>query len=293
MKDNLILSTVHELTYGEVEPFLKSLQATGSQAQVHFFTCRVSAKSLEKIKSHGVVIHPFNYLTFRRRQPLLVFWPLWKRMLASRDFAGKRRLARKIFHLMSLRFVMYYDFLESRADQFQQVLLTDCRDVYFQRDPFSENLGPGLHCFLEAQSQIIGTCPSNRKMILGAFGPKVLEEIGANTVSCAGTTIGDVDSILAYMQAMIETLCLGVKMYSGNDQGVHNYLIRRGLLPTLHLHDNYSSSVFTAGCEAKGSVLVNDRDEVIRKDGGVYPILHQQDRHPEIQRKLLAKLAIA
>ncbi len=290
MKDNLILSTVHELTYEDVAPFLKSLRATGSQAQVHFFTCRVSARSLQKIESFGVTTHPFSYLTFRRRQPLLVFWPLWKRMLAARDFAGKRRLVKRVLHLMAMRFVLYYDFLESRTDEFGQVFLTDCRDVYFQRDPFSENLSPGLHCFLEGRTQVIGTCSSNSLMILNAFGPKVLEELANAPVSCAGTTLGDAKSILIYLKAMIETLCLGVTMRHSNDQGVHNYLIHEGLLPSLHLHDNYSSSVFTAGCERVEDIVLNERNEVVRRDGGVYPILHQQDRHREIQRKLLAKL---
>jgi hypothetical protein len=170
------------------------------------------------------------------------------------------------------------------------VLLTDCRDVYFQRDPFAGDLGPGLHAFLEAAVTTIGNNKSNTRMVTMAFGPKVLAELAPFTVSCAGTTIGDTESILIYLRMMIETICDGVKMFSGNDQGVHNYLVHRRLVPNLHVHDNYSSSVFTAGGEGRDDVRFNERGEVIRRDGAVYPVLHQLDRHVETYAKLLAKL---
>lgn len=293
MNENLILSTVHNLGYDEIATFLDSLRKTGSKAKVHFFVSGVSAGSLKKIQDAGVTVHPFHYLSFRRRQPLLVLWPLWKRMLASRDFPGKCRLGKRIFHLMGLRFIFYYEFLQSRRGQYRNVLLTDCRDVYLQRDPFSENLGPGIHCFSEARTQMIGTCPANRRMVLNAFGPEVLAEIATAPVSCAGTTFGDEEGILNYLRAMIESLCLGLKMTNSNDQGVHNVLIHRHLLPSVHLHDNYSSSVFTAGCEKASDIILNDRDEVVRPDGAVYPVLHQLDRHGQIYRKLLAKLEVS
>jgi hypothetical protein len=273
-----------------VAAFLKSLRATGSQAKVHFFTCRVSAKSLKKLHDAGVTTHPFSYLSIRRRQPLIYLWPIWKPMLARRDFAGKKKLVKKVLHLMAMRFALYHDFLQDKTDQFGQVFLTDCRDVYFQRDPFAQNLGPGLHCFLEAGSQTIGTNAANSRMIRHAFGPETVAELAAAPVSCAGTTLGDAKDILHYLELLLETVCRSVTMDPGNDQGVHNYLIQKGLLPSVHVHDNYSSAVFTAGCEGAPSILLNGKNEVVRADGGVYAVLHQLDRHREIYRQLLAKL---
>jgi len=194
---------------------------------------------------------------------------------------------------MSLRHALSYEYLSQHQDKFENVLLIDCRDVYFQRDPFSDNLGPGLHCFLEARTQTIGKCSSNRQMMLTAFGPAVVSELADAPVSCAGTTLGDMQSILNYEKKMIELLCTIGEMTQGNDQGVHNYIVHKHLISPLHLHDNYSSSVFTAGCERVEDITLNERDEIVRKDGSVYPTLHQQDRHREIQRKLLAKLETA
>ncbi len=54
-----------------------------------------------------------------------------------------------------MRFILYYEFLAEHRGEFENVLLTDSRDIFFQRDPFADNLGPGLHCFLESHTQFI------------------------------------------------------------------------------------------------------------------------------------------
>lgn len=289
-KQNLILSATHDMGYRELAPFLESLRATGSTAKVHLFMSGVDARSAKRIEAMGISIKRFHYLHFRRRRPLALLWPLWKKLLAARDLPEKCRLAGPVFYFASLRFVLYHEYLLKHQDQFENVLLTDCRDVYFQRDPFSENLGPGVHCFLEAKRQIIGKCPANSRMVRTAFGPEVLRELADAPVSCAGTLLGDIASILKYLETMVELLCKIITMTSIIDQGVHNFIIHRRLLPFLHLHDNYSSIVFTAGCEGGDSIRLNDRNEIIRQDGGVYSMLHQYDRHAGIRDKLHAKL---
>jgi hypothetical protein len=291
MKENLILSAVHDLEYDALAPFLESLRATGSKARVHLFLSGVSAKSRKKIESLDVTTETFRYLHFRTRRPLLWLWPVWKRLLASRDAKERCRMAKWVFKFVSLRHVLYYDYLLScPKNDFENVLLVDSRDVYFQRDPFSDNLGSGLHCFLEASTQTIGKCPYNRRMVLSAFGPDILAQMADAPVSCAGATLGDINSILGYLKTMTDLLCKIEKMTNTNDQGVHNFLIQSQLLPYIHLHDNYSSSVFTAGCEGDDRISLNERDEIVRKDGKAYPILHQYDRREEICRKLLGKL---
>jgi hypothetical protein len=283
---NLILSVVHGMEYEKVASFLESFVATGSGAQMHLFVCGVSAESVKKMELPGVTIHPFRYLSFRQRQPLLVLWPLWKRLLAGKDFEGKRALGKRVFHLASMRFILYYEFLMEHGNEFENVLLTDSRDVDFQRDPFSDNLGPGLHCFLEAKTQFIGKCPSNTAMLQGSFGPEVLAELADCRVSCSGTTIGDVGSIMAYLKMMIELSASGVSMFGGSDQGVHNFIVHRKLIPSMHLHDNYDSTVFTAGMEPQEAVRWNAAEEIIRDDGKAYPVLHQHERDPAVRPRL-------
>ena len=220
----------------------------------------------------------------------MLLWPIWKKMLAQRDLLGKCRIAPHLFFFVSLRHALFYEFLTQHSGEFGNILLTDCRDVYFQRDPFSEDLGLGVHCFQEAKSRTIGTCPENSNMVRKAFGPEILREMSAAPVSCAGTVWGDQSSIEKYLETMVELLSKINTMTEMNDQGVHNFVIQRHLLPLLQLHDNYSSIVFTAGCEGRQDIHLNDRNEIIRKDGSVYSVLHQYDRDDEIRDKLHAKL---
>ena len=291
MKDNLVLSSIANLPYEEVATFLESLRATGSTAKVHFFVSGVSEQTVKKVRAMGATVEPFAYFSIRRRQPMTYLWPILKPIFARRDFAGKCRLGRWTLHLMALRFILYYDHLAARRDQYDNILLTDCRDVYFQRDPFSDHLPPGLHTFLESPAMTNGNNKNCRVMVVNAFGPKIAEELFPLPVSCAGTTMGDIESILLYLREMIEIVCRSVTMYASNDQGVHNYIVHRGLVPNLHIHDNYSSSVFTAGCESVKDIHFNERGEIIRRDGTVYPILHQIDRHVAIYQQLREKLA--
>ena len=291
---NLVLTVVHGMEYERMAPFFESFVAfADANTKMHVFTCGVSRETVAKIESMGVVTHPFRYLSFRHRQPLLYLWPIWKPMMARRDFEGKCALGRKIFHLFAMRFIMYRDLLLQHPGEFENVLLTDCRDVFFQRDPFADRLGPGVHCFLEARTQIVGTCPSNRKMVEYTFGPEVIEEMARDRVSCAGTTMGDVTSIMGYLKAFVETISSGRKLYSVSDQGTHNYMIHYKRVPSLIVHDNYNSSVFTAGCEPEESIRWNERNEIIRDDGQSYPVLHQYDRFSSAREKLAVKLRAA
>ncbi len=122
-------------------------------------------------------------------------------------------------------------------------------------------------------------------MLRGSFGAEVLAEMAERRVSCSGTTIGDADSITAYLKKMIDLSAAGPKMFGGSDQGVHNFIVHRKLVPGLHAHDNYDSTVFTAGCEPEQSYRWNAKDEIVRDDGAPYPILHQHDRYPAVTKR--------
>ncbi|HWB58055.1 MAG TPA: hypothetical protein VG733_01120 [Chthoniobacteraceae bacterium] len=287
---NLVLTVVHGLEYPAIAPFFESYAAARSDSQMHAFVAGISPGSMKKIGDTGAITHPFRYLSFRRRQPLLYAWPLWRRMLANRDFEGKCALGRRVFHLFALRSILYHDFLTEHGHEFENVLVTDCRDVFFQRDPFSDNLGPGLHCFLEAKTQTIGGSPANSVMMRGSFGPETLAELADKRVSCAGTVMGDVESMRLYLRHMVELSAAGPTMFGGSDQGVHNFIVHRGKVPGVHVHDNYDSTVFTGGCEAEQSYRWNAKDEIVRDDGQPYPVLHQHDRYPAVTKRLHAKL---
>ena len=82
---------------------------------------------------------------------MLLFWPIWKRVIALLPgFVAKAFVARRVWFLFYLRFLMYYDFLLEHP-KYERVMMTDVRDVWFQQDPFTWMEGDkGLSCFEEA-----------------------------------------------------------------------------------------------------------------------------------------------
>lgn len=279
---DLIIGTVSQLEYEKLAPFFESLRSTGSEADVCIFVADTSPETVRKIEAMGVTVIPFFHLRKQRKQPLLRFWPLWKRILRRLNFKGKCVLGKKVFSLFTVRSVLAYEFIEKRQHLYRNVLLTDVRDVFFQRDPFALPIAPGLHCFLETPRQIIGKCRFNKKMVESALGTEVLQKIGDNVVSCAGTVMGDPVNILSYLRTMIETFGLCRDIDGGNDQGIHNYLIYTGQLPNAALIPNDAGLIYTAGFVPYDEILFNENNEVIHADGSVVPVVHQYDRHPKL-----------
>jgi hypothetical protein len=247
----------------------------------------------EDLRRFGVRVIPFGLWTIRMRRPVVVFWPVWRQLLMSRrDFEWKRKLARRVYSLFFQRFVLLHDFLAEEGDAYGRVMITDCRDVIFQRDPLNLPLDKELWCFFEAGSQIIEQCPYNRRMIQDCFGPGILNDLGRMRVSCAGVTLGDKDSMLAYLRKFVEHsfAVRRMQMISGSDQGLHNYLVYRGNLPGLRLLTNEDGIVATLGAVPRAQIRTNDAGEVITPDGRAIPILHQYDRHHDLRDALWNKL---
>src|SRR5262249_670571 len=237
----LILTIVEKLRFSDIEPFLVSLRQTGYDGSLVVFGSRLSSQTLANIKQYGARVIPFRYFSVRYRRPALLIWPFWKWLFRRTDsFEEKCVLAKRVFFLMSLRFILFYEYLLRHPNAYDRVLLSDVRDVFFQRDPFLSDYESGLHAFLEEKGRTIATCLGNRRMVIEAFGASMLDEIGDCEPSCAGITIGDQESILQYLHYVI-TLTFEarqMRLVSPVDQGIHNYVVHKPLLPRVHLHSN-------------------------------------------------------
>ena len=77
------------------------------------------------------------------------------------------------------------------------------------------------------------------------------------------------------------------------DQGVHNYLIRSGLLPQVTLHENRDGPVMTLGPMRMCDLQLDHHGSVLNNAGAIVPILHQYDRIAELRESLLARLGPA
>jgi hypothetical protein len=291
---NLVLTIVHKLDYSELATFVESVRQTTPDAELVFFVAGTSAETARRLQARGVRVLPYRYFSIRMRQPSLLLWPLWKRRLADLpDVESKRRLARRVFNLFFLRWLLYDDLLAVEGDRYSQVLMTDCRDVVLQSDPFREQQGE-IDFFLEAPRLTIGTCPINRSMILNCFNDQVLADLSAERIACAGTTLGSVPAVRRYLGRMVDESCqLGrMAMVPRDDQGLHNYIVHRGKLPGARIVENGVGAVLTMGALRPDEIHRNSEGQVTRPDGSVIPVLHQYDRHRgELAGRIRARYA--
>ncbi len=293
---DLILATLHQGNFDAVAPFVLSLKHTGYQGRLVLFTSRVSPATQAELRRNGVDVVPFHFYGKRDRQPLAKLWPLWRRYFASGASASaKVWLAHRVFHLRYRRYLQYEEFLRRHAADYDRVMLADSRDVFFQADPFSWEMSPGVHCVLEEPQVRIGHCRLHRLWLGCQFGRAFVEQHAEKTASCSGTTFGDSTGILEYLAQMTAVImqARNLAKISGGDQGIHNFLLIQNKLKRVIVHPNRLGPVLTMGVMRTGDFQVNSEGLVLNENGSVPPVLHQYDRISELKQHLMSRLASA
>ncbi len=275
---DLILGTVRNYSYSQIKPFLDSLFRTDFSGQVVFFVSGLSQTAMRHLRERGVELIPFS-----KNYPFLLDY---NDVLPDLGLPIKYSLP---LSLCTERFVMYYLYLNRYGQKYNRVMLTDVRDVIFQRNPFAFNDNDCLSVFLEDGGHKIADCLHNSGWIKQSFGTVVYEKIKDRNISCNGVVVGPVKLSLDYLRLKVDLIFrVGPPGIVG--QGFHNYLIHTGKLPKLNIFTNESGPVLTMGLMSgynhdKNSNLIN-------QSGSVVNIVHQYDRHPELARRYYCRSAI-
>mmetsp|Transcript_10179 Transcript_10179/g.21599 ORF Transcript_10179/g.21599 Transcript_10179/m.21599 type:complete len:381 (+) Transcript_10179:37-1179(+) len=199
-----------------------------------------------------------------------------------------------------LRYFFFLHYLETYWERYKDghVLLSDFKDVFFQRNPFdvpSTMSSETLNVFLERDdfdpNSPVGI---NRMWVSACFGDDVTESLASSGVkiSCSGVTMGPARAVRGYLQQMTEKFleihlrgqrpCLSL---IGVDQGVHNVLLHRGMLgPNVTVWADGDGAVFTVrkhfGVMRSALGLFYHPDN----DADFIPaIVHQYDRIPAMK----------
>lgn len=292
MRRNLILSTAHRIRFSAVEPFFRSLKQSGYSGDLVIFCSAVDRESISQMKSWGAQVVPFHFSGKHVGNRAARFWWLWKKAFASGiSEQNKERLAHKVFHLFYRRHLLYLELLRARSADYGRVFLTDCRDVFFQDNPFNWKQGPGLHVFLEDKSMQLDRCPHHLRWISSQFGSETQKALGNQTVSCAGTVFGDSASVKSYLETMVH-LAMNARSLSeaDGDQGLHNYFVRKLTPKWMTIHPNEEGPVLTVGPLKSSALHFNTAGWVTNRNGDIPPVIHQYDRISELSEKLLGHL---
>ena len=275
---NLILGTVKNYNYAQIRPFLDSLSAVNYAGEVVLLVSDISRKTASKLLERGIKLVYFtDYYPFLSD---------YNEVLSELGLPAKYDLP---LSLCTMRFVMYYLYLSRLDGKYNRVMLTDVRDVIFQKDPFAFNDNNQLSVFLEDDKHRIADCPHNSKWIKQSFEEGVSEQIKNKNISCNGIIIGPTGSLLDYLKKMMDLIFrVGPPGIVG--QGFHNYLIHTGKLPGANIFSNESGPVLTLGLMS--GYCQNEAGELLNQAGLVPNIIHQYDRHPKLARRYYSRTAI-
>lgn len=269
---DLIMGLAAGYHAGDVRPFLASLRCTGFTGRCVLFTSPTT-RDTDRMADMGADILPFE------RPPALAHLPY-----------------------NALRYFLYLDLLRQAQRPYDRVLITDVRDVIFQRDPFSFPWADGLNVTLEDARMTIGTCPYMTRWVTGHMGEAAWRALADKRISCSGTTVGDHAAMQDYLERLTglllpfspappppDALPGAPTGMAGYDQGVHNHLLHGGHLPKATVHDN-AGPILTLGYKATPPVI-DARGHILNDADLPAVMVHQYDRMPELFRTVRARYA--
>jgi hypothetical protein len=265
---NIVLAAASGYQFAQIKPFIVTLKKSGFKGDLCLFISQADTDLLNNVKQLDVKLIPFT-----------TEYPFNEDLLDSNELLPDQ--FSNGVSVKFLRYILYYLFLKKYGDDYSNVLISDIKDVIFQRDPFEFQIGDHLCCFLEEAGYTLVTSPFNSGRILTHFGKEVLDEIGNNQPSCSGTIIGSIPAMIAYLEQMINVIST-LDCQGGGDQGVHNYLIYTKKVPNLRLISNETGPVLTIGSKIGRQIRFNKYGLVINDKGEIYNIIHQYDRYPEL-----------
>lgn len=182
------------------------------------------------------------------------------------------------------RFFITLQIIKKNKNNLSAVLVTDSRDVVFQGDPFEAIENNPEASISGIEGRTIGKCPFNSSWIEMIYGKEVLEKMLDRRIVCAGVTMGSVESVENYLQAMCQEFWNQLpKVYSTTayDQGIHNYL---NFCEKYEYRDtdNNQGIIATLGYCEEASMVIDKTKNLLRVYDRYPAIVHQYDRYSEL-----------
>jgi hypothetical protein len=173
---------------------------------------------------------------------------------------------------------------------YDNILLCDSRDVVVQTDVFDKIKDATLVC--GAEELRIRECTINQWLISNCYGQDVLKSLSDELIICSGVSLGSRQIVVEYVYSMVQELKqmgrrIGFhRLNIGEDQAVHNYLIRTNALNfSVHASRSDDGVIATLGYYDTNHIIIDTDSGNILLSNGITPsIVHQYDRFPELRR---------
>lgn len=189
-------------------------------------------------------------------------------------------------NIMQKRCEFVISLLNNEFNYYDNVIISDVRDVVVQSNPFDHLSGSKLD--LAAENKTIVECPSwNSKWIREMYGEEVFQRIKNKTIVNGGVFGGKTQAILDLFEMLYKEYQRFGDLFT--DQGSLNYFYSTGILDDVTAHKTGSNLFATIGFSL-GPCSVNDEGILVCEDGVVPAMIHQYDRHSDTMKKLIDKV---
>jgi hypothetical protein len=230
---------------------------------------------------------------------LLIRWPGLRvaRYLKSRGVDVIRVFQTRSFtrSVHARRYAIYLAYMSGRLSRYDQVMMSDVRDVVFQRNPFDGIASPKCHFYLESAGRTIGEDPTNLRWVHGCFSAADAERLAPCRISCSGITIGGTAAIMTYLERMAARVsAMPWRIYRrighGYDQAIHNYLVHLDSAVEGIVVEN-NQHIATMALEPRAFYRLDGGSLIYGPGDHLFPICHQYDRFPDLLRAVEARFA--
>ncbi len=252
MKKNLILSAAVGYSFKQIELFVKSLKE-----YYHDEICLIISKNDLNLEHE---LKKFNCNIIKTK-------------ISKKEIQFKR-------------YEIYLDYLNKK--EFNKVLLCDCRDIYFQQNPFEFSFKKPLNFFLEDYQ--LKNCPYNSNWLIKTYGKNEFNKIAHKTILCSGTVLGNNEKIQDYIKLIVSliTKFKYKKKFKylftfrpdpegrGCDQAHANFIVHNSKIDNFELHSNSKGPFATVFYLQK--IKFDEKFRLINELGKPYVLVHQYDK---------------
>ena len=262
MKKNLIIGTIANYVWEDLEPFFVSYVRAGFEnTDCVMFTYNISRRTLNKIRACGVKILPMSQK--------------WISTAVN-----------------NYRWKLYDEFLNVYHDEYKFVLALDVRDSVFQSDIFkSFDEQPFLGLAIEDGDL---TERINKEWIIEAHGKEIYGSIQNERIVCTGTIFGTCEEFRKFSQEMSKTIFSRPRKIIQEmviDQAAGNVIAHynKTFLDVIKFSDNISGSIMTIALTDPANIKLDANGNIFNGAGDLPAVIHQYDRKRLIVAMVKAK----